>query len=95
MSSTGQTGSRARTADYEAALNDIADRGVDAIRNAKAGFDDAVADASQKGREAVRGAREMRDDVSDAILEQVRTRPYTTLAIVGLIGFLYGAMRRR
>jgi ElaB/YqjD/DUF883 family membrane-anchored ribosome-binding protein len=37
----------------------------------------------------------MRDSVADAILDSVRRRPYTTLAIAGAIGFLYGAMRRR
>jgi Cu+-exporting ATPase len=62
---------------------------------AQVGIDDVVADVGEKGREAMRGAREVRDTVSDMILDSIKTRPYTTLAIAGFIGFLYGAMRRR
>jgi hypothetical protein len=32
--------------------------------------------------------------VHGAILHSIRVRPYTTLAIAGLIGFAYGALRR-
>jgi ElaB/YqjD/DUF883 family membrane-anchored ribosome-binding protein len=81
--------------DIEAALDDIATKGAAAIRNTKAKVDEAVSDATEKGQEAVQHARDMRDTVRDVILDSVRTRPYTTLAIAGAIGFLYGAMRRR
>lgn len=86
--------SRASTADYEAAIYEIADRGIAAIRGSRAGIEDAVADARARGRAAMRDARDIRDSVADGIIEQVRTRPYTTLAIAGLIGFAIGALRR-
>jgi len=54
-----------------------------------------VSDAAETGREALDNAREARDTLADAVLHAVKVRPYTTLAIAGLIGFLYGAMRRR
>ena len=50
---------------------------------------------ADKGQEALDGARDVRDTAADAILRSVRTRPYTTLAIAGFIGFLCGALRRR
>ena len=81
--------------DIEAALDDITAKGAAAFRDTKASVNKAVSDMTEKGQEALQGARDARDNVADAILEQVRTRPYTTLAIAGAIGFLYGAMRRR
>ena len=61
----------------------------------KSRVDDTVAKVADKGEEALNSAREVRDTIADAILQSVRTRPYTTLAIAGFVGFLYGAMRRR
>ena len=83
------------TTDYEAALDEIAERGAAAIKNTKARVDRVVSDAADKGEETLQSAREVRDTVADAILRSVRERPYTTLAIAGMLGFLYGAMRRR
>ena len=77
------------------AADDLTARGTAALRDAKAGFDSAVDDVSQKGREAVRSAREVRDTFADALLDAVRTRPYTMLALAAFAGFTYGAMRRR
>jgi ElaB/YqjD/DUF883 family membrane-anchored ribosome-binding protein len=77
------------------ALDDITARGTAALRGTKAGIDDVVSDVSEKGREALQGARDVRDTLADALLSSVRKRPYTTLAIAGLVGFAYGAMRRR
>lgn len=96
MSSTERTGSRtiAKT-DYETAINDIADQGIAAIRGGKARVEEAAADIGEKGREALQGARDVRDGLDDFVLSSIRTRPYTTLAIAGLIGFAYGALRRR
>ena len=76
------------------AADDIAKSGSAALRDAKAGLDDAVENVSEKGREALRGAREVRDTFDEAIRASVRTHPYTTLAIAGLIGFAYAVMRR-
>jgi len=81
--------------DYEAALDDIARRGAAAIRESKARFDEAVSDAAETGREALDNAREARDTLADAVLHAVKVRPYTTLAIAGLIGFAVGALRPR
>jgi hypothetical protein len=95
MSSTERTGSRASaTTDYEAAITDIVDRGVEAIRGVSAGVEEAAAGIGETGREALQGARDVRDSLGDAVLRSIRTRPYTTLAIAGLIGFAYGALRR-
>ena len=74
--------------------DEIAARGSTALRDAKAGLDDAVENVSEKGREALRGAREVRNTIDEAIRGSVRTHPYATLAIAGLIGFAYAVMRR-
>jgi ElaB/YqjD/DUF883 family membrane-anchored ribosome-binding protein len=94
MSSTQGTPRAAATPDYEAAINDIADRGIAAIRGARTGIEDAAAEIGETGREALQGARDVRDTLADAVLNSIKTRPYTTLAIAGLIGFAYGAFRR-
>ena len=65
-----------------------------AVRDAKANFDETVDDLSQKGRQAVQGARDVWSALGDALHNSIRTRPYTTLAMAGFIGFLYGATRR-
>jgi ElaB/YqjD/DUF883 family membrane-anchored ribosome-binding protein len=96
MSSTEHSGPRASTAkSFESSVDDITARGAAALRDTKASFDAAVSDVAEKGQEALQGAREVRDTVADAILTSIKVRPYTTLAIAGLAGFLYGAMRRR
>jgi len=92
--STTQRASRS-TPDYQAAVNDIIDRGVAEIRGAKSSIEDKVSDAREMGNEAMRGARDLRDTLADQVLQSIKTRPYTTLAIAGLIGFAYGALRRR
>lgn len=94
MSITQSTPRAAATPDYEAAINDIADRGIAAIRGARTGIEDAAAEIGETGREALQGARDVRDTLADAVLNAIKTRPYTTLAIAGLIGFAYGAFRR-
>jgi ElaB/YqjD/DUF883 family membrane-anchored ribosome-binding protein len=93
MSTTAQRPSS--VTDIEAALDDITAKGTAAFRDAKASVNKAVSDATEKGQEALESARDVRDSLADAILDSVRRRPYTTLAIAGAIGFLYGAMRRR
>ena len=76
MSTTERTGSRAdATADYEAAINDIADRGIAAIRGAGTRVEEAAADIGATGREALQGARDVRDSLANAVLNSVRTRP--------------------
>ena len=61
----------------------------------QASIDDAVAEAEDKGREAASAVREVSGHFVDAIDELIKTRPYTTLAIVAGIAFLFGATWRR
>jgi len=76
-------------------VDDIATRGSAALHDAKAGLDEALENVSERGRDALRGAREMRDTLDDAVRASVKAHPYTALAIAGLIGFTYAAIRRR
>jgi ElaB/YqjD/DUF883 family membrane-anchored ribosome-binding protein len=80
--------------DYEAALDDITQRGVSAMRSTRKTVEGAMSDAADAGREALDSAGRVRDSVGDAVLHSIKVRPYTTLAIAGLIGFAYGALRR-
>ena len=83
------------TREIEAALDDITARGIAAIRDTTVGLDDAVAHVADRSREALDSARQVRASVADVILNAIKVRPYTTLAVAGAIGFVYGAMRRR
>jgi len=73
----------------------VASTGNAAWRRAKASMDGAVSEAQDKGREAVGAVREVSDNFVDAIDESIKTRPYTTLAIVAGLAFLFGATWRR
>jgi ElaB/YqjD/DUF883 family membrane-anchored ribosome-binding protein len=73
----------------------VAGSGNAAWRRAKSSIDDAVADVEGKGREAASAVREVSGNFVDAIDESIKTRPYTTLALVAGIAFLYGATWRR
>lgn len=61
----------------------------------KSSVDGAMSDAQEKGQEAADAMREVSDNLVAAIDDSLKNRPYTTLAIVGGIGFLLGAMWRR
>jgi hypothetical protein len=80
--------------DYEAALDDITRRGVSAIRSTHRPVNRAISEAASASRDAFEGAERVGDSVSGAILHSIRARPYTTLALAGLIGFACGALRR-
>jgi len=73
----------------------LANTGNAAWRRAKSSLDGAVADAQDKGREAASAVREVSDNFVDAIDESIKTRPYTTLALVAGLAFLFGATWRR
>jgi ElaB/YqjD/DUF883 family membrane-anchored ribosome-binding protein len=73
----------------------LANRGNTAWRRAKSGVDEAIAGAQDKGEDAMSAVREVSDHVVEAIDESIKTRPYTTLAIVAGIAFLFGAAWRR
>jgi ElaB/YqjD/DUF883 family membrane-anchored ribosome-binding protein len=73
----------------------LANKGDAAWQRAKSSVDDVLADAQDKGREAVGAMRDVSDNFVEAIDESLEKRPYTTLAIVAGLGFLFGAMWRR
>jgi ElaB/YqjD/DUF883 family membrane-anchored ribosome-binding protein len=73
----------------------VAGKGNAAWQRAKASMDDVVSDAQDKSREAADAMREVSDNFVEAIDESIKTRPYTTLAIVAGIAFLFGATWRR
>ena len=50
---------------------------------------------SARGREALDSANEVRSSFADTLLKMIKERPYTTLALAGAIGFVYGATRLR
>jgi ElaB/YqjD/DUF883 family membrane-anchored ribosome-binding protein len=80
--------------DYEAKLDDLTKRGISAIRSTEKKANAAISSAADASRDALDSAERVRDSVQNAILHSIKVRPYTTLAIAGLIGFAYGAMRR-
>lgn len=73
----------------------VASTGNAAWRRAKSSMDDAVSDAQDKGREAAGAVREVSDHFVEALDESIKTRPYTTLALVAGLAFLLGATWRR
>jgi ElaB/YqjD/DUF883 family membrane-anchored ribosome-binding protein len=81
-------------ATYESALDDITRRGISAIRSTQNKVDSAISNTADAARGAVDSVEKVQDSVHGAILHSIKVRPYTTLAIAGLIGFAYGALRR-
>jgi ElaB/YqjD/DUF883 family membrane-anchored ribosome-binding protein len=73
----------------------LASRGGAAWLRAKSSVDGVVAEAQDKGREAVGAVRDVSDNFVDAIDESIKKRPYTTLALVAALGFVFGATWRR
>jgi ElaB/YqjD/DUF883 family membrane-anchored ribosome-binding protein len=73
----------------------VANTGNAAWRRAKSGMDDVVADAQNKGRDAADAVREVSDHFVAALDESIKTRPYTTLALVAGLAFILGAAWRR
>jgi ElaB/YqjD/DUF883 family membrane-anchored ribosome-binding protein len=73
----------------------LGNKGSAAWQQARSSVDDIMAGAQDTGREAVDAMREVSDNFVDAIDESIKTRPYTTLAIVAGLGFLFGATWRR
>ena len=73
----------------------LSNRGGAAWRRARTSVDGVMSDAQDKGREAVDAMRDVSDNLVAAIDDSLKNRPYATLAIVGGLGFLLGAMWRR
>jgi ElaB/YqjD/DUF883 family membrane-anchored ribosome-binding protein len=70
-------------------------RGNAAWQRAKSNMDDVLTDAHGKGRDAAGAVREVSDHFVEALDESIKTRPYTTLAIVAGVAFLFGMTWRR
>jgi ElaB/YqjD/DUF883 family membrane-anchored ribosome-binding protein len=83
----------AKLAEQVAAI--FADKGNAAWQRARGSVDGAMASAQDKGREAVGAVRDVSDNFVSAIDESLDKRPYTTLALVAAVGFLFGATWRR
>lgn len=85
--------------DFRRLADQIADvvsaRGNAAWKHARSTVDDALSEAQTKGQDAASAVREVSDHFVDAIDESIKTRPYTTLALVAGIAFLFGATWRR
>jgi ElaB/YqjD/DUF883 family membrane-anchored ribosome-binding protein len=73
----------------------VSNRGGAAWRRARTHADGVMSGAQDKGQEAVDAMREVSDNFVAAIDDSLKNRPYTTLAIVGGLGFLLGVMWRR
>ena len=73
----------------------LSNRGSAAWRRARKSVDGVMSDAQDKGQEAVDAMRDVSGNLVAAIDDSLKNRPYATLAIVGGIGFLLGAMWRR
>jgi ElaB/YqjD/DUF883 family membrane-anchored ribosome-binding protein len=83
----------ARLADQVSTI--LGNKGNAAWQRARSSVDDIMAGAQDTSREAVDAVREVSDNFVGAIDESIKTRPYTTLAIVAGLGFLFGATWRR
>ena len=74
----------------------VAGTGNAAWRRAKASIDGrGVRGARTKAARRSSAVREVSDHFVEAIDESIKTRPYTTLAIVAGLAFLFGATWRR
>jgi ElaB/YqjD/DUF883 family membrane-anchored ribosome-binding protein len=82
-----------RLADQVAEILSV--RGNAAWSRAKSSVDDVLSDAQDKGRDAASAVREVSDHFVEALDESIKKRPYTTLAIVAGIAFLFGVTWRR
>ncbi len=81
------------------APKDAASKGAELFREAKANVETMISDAGdyagKKGREAMDNMRGVGDTLAIAVEKSVTKRPYTTLALGVVLGFLFGATWRR
>ena len=98
-SSANPYGSSVGTHAANAPKDDLASKGSEVFRDAKASVESMVSDAGdyagKKGREAMNNMRGVGDTLAVAIEKSITTRPYTTLALAVAAGFLFGATWRR
>jgi len=72
----------------------FAAHGNEAWQRARASVDEALTGAEDVGREAVDAVRDIGDNFRGAVDESLQRRPYATLALAFVVGFLLGATRR-
>ncbi len=73
----------------------VSAKGNAAWRRAKTGVNGVISDAQNKGRDAAHAVRDVSDNFVDAVDESIQDRPYATLALVAIAGFIFGAALRR
>ena len=73
----------------------VSQKGTAAWQRARSSVDGAVSGAQDKGREAADAVRDLSDNFVEAIDDSIKNRPYTTLALVAALGFVFGATWRR
>jgi len=64
-------------------------------QRAKSSVDGVVSEAEQEAREAADAVREVADNFLQALDDSLKTRPYTTLALVAGVAFLFGSTWHR
>jgi ElaB/YqjD/DUF883 family membrane-anchored ribosome-binding protein len=83
----------------DALKDDLASKGAEVFREAKANVESMISDAGdyagKKCKEAMDNIRGVEDTLVVTIKKSVSTRPYTTLALAVAAGFLCGATWRR
>ena len=83
----------------DASQDDLASKGAEVFREAKANVETMISDAGdyagKKGKEAMDNLRGVGDTLAVAVEKSIKTRPYTTLALALAAGFLFGATWRR
>ena len=83
----------------DAPKDDLASKGAEVFREAKANVESMISDAGdyagKKGKEALDNMRGVGDTLAIAVEKSVTTRPYTTLALALAAGFVFGATWRR
>lgn len=73
----------------------LANKGNAAWQRARSSVDGVVSEAQDKGREAMSAVHDVSDNFIEAIDKSIQKRPYTTLALVAGLGFIFGATWRR
>ena len=68
---------------------------TETVRETANKVEETVADVQVQRREAAEQAQDLLGSLKVALDDSIRTRPYTTLIAVGVLGFLYAALRRR
>ena len=61
-------------------------------RSAAASVEKAADAMSRQGREAAEGLSDVATNFADAFEESLRNRPMSTVAMVGVVGFILGAL---